>query len=128
MKTLVKTLAITLFIGALSSNVMASETTNYNTYANDLKSHLTSLQQTQELDQFQSLLNETKELAINAKNTLDETFIDRMDARDNTAQVHQIVYQEWRLNQLIDSLDNAASHSNLDQAKDEILFNAGNIL
>ena len=122
-KTLAKTFALALFAGVVSTNVMAAQPSDdYATYANQLKANLTALQQTQDLTQFQRLVNESLDLAINAKNTVGQTFIDRMDARDNAMEQNRIDYQEWKLSKLINSLEAASNKASLTSAKDSVLF------
>lgn len=141
MKSLTKTFALTFLAGLLSANVMAASNnvterfididgstykltevskTGYDFYADELKSNLTSLQQAQGLEQFQSLLSKTKDLALNAKKSLG--IPDGLDGRAKRAALNQMTYQEWKLGQLIDSLDTASNQSDLSQAKDAVLF------
>ncbi|MDY4280722.1 hypothetical protein ACLSYX_11320 [[Pasteurella] aerogenes] len=141
MKSLTKTVALTFLAGLLSANVMAAgdnvterfididgstykltevSKTGYDFYADELKSNLTSLQQAQGLEQFQSLLSKTKDLALNAKKSLG--IPDGLDGRAKRAALNQMTYQEWKLGQLIDSLDTASNQSDLSQAKDAVLF------
>lgn len=148
MKTLAKTLALTLFAGIVSSNVMASTAVadrfveidgntykltqvtknNYDVYAAQLKSNLSALQQTQDLAQFQRLANETLDLVINAKNAVAETFVDRMDSRDNQVEKARLNYQQWKLAQLINSLESASKQDSLTSAKDNVLFSMVNAI
>ena len=124
MKTLAKTFTLALFAGIVSTNVMAAQPSDddYATYANQLKANLTALQQTQDLTQFQRLVNESLDLAVNAKNTVGQTFIDRMDASDNAMEQNRIDYQEWKLVKLINSLEAASNKASLTSAKDSVLF------
>ncbi|VEG72991.1 Uncharacterised protein [[Pasteurella] aerogenes] len=124
MKTLVKTFTLALFAGIVSTNVMAAQPSDddYATYANQLKANLTALQQTQDLTQFQRLVNESLDLAVNAKNTVGQTFINRMDASDNAMEQNRIDYQEWKLVKLINSLEAASNKASLTSAKDSVLF------
>ncbi|MGQ9445819.1 Uncharacterised protein [[Pasteurella] aerogenes] len=125
MKTLAKTFALALFAGVLSTNVMAAQSSNdYATYSSQLKANLAALQHTQDTAQFQRLVNETLDLAINAKNTVGQTFTDRMDASDNAMEQQRINYQEWKLAKLINSLESASSKINLTSMKGTVLFNA----
>ena len=125
MKTLAKTFALALFAGILSTNVMAAQSSNdYATYSSQLKANLAALQHTQDTAQFQRLVNETLDLAINAKNTVGQTFTDRMDASDNAMEQQRINYQEWKLAKLINSLESASSKINLTSMKGTVLFNA----
>ena len=125
MKTLAKTFALALFAGVLSTNVMAAQSSNdYATYSSQLKANLAALQHTQDTAQFQRLVNETLDLAINAKNTVGQTFTDRMDASDNAMEQQRITYQEWKLAKLINSLESASSKINLTSMKETVLFNA----
>ncbi|MDY4479925.1 MAG: hypothetical protein SPE33_07820 [[Pasteurella] aerogenes] len=125
MKTLAKTFALALFAGVLSTNVMAAQSSNdYATYSSQLKANLAALQHTQDTTQFQRLVNETLDLAINAKNTVGQTFTDRMDASDNAMEQQRINYQEWKLAKLINSLESASSKINLTSMKGTVLFNA----
>ena len=125
MKTLAKTFALALFAGVLSTNVMAAQSSNdYATYSSQLKANLAALQHTQDTAQFQRLVNETLDLAINAKNTVGQTFTDRMDASDNAMEQQRINYQEWKLAKLINSLESASSKTNLTSMKGTVLFNA----
>ncbi len=125
MKTLAKTFALALFAGVLSTNVMAAQSSNdYATYSSQLKANLAALQHTQDTAQFQRLVNETLDLAINAKNTVGQTFTDRMDASDNAMEQQRINYQEWKLAKLINSLESASSKINLTSMKETVLFNA----
>lgn len=148
MKTLAKTLALTLFAGIVSSNVMASTAVadhfveidgntykltqvtknNYDVYAAQLKSNLSALQQTQDLAQFQRLANETLDLVINAKNAVADTFVDRMDSRDNQVEKARLNYQQWKLAQLINSLESASKQDSLTSAKDNVLFSMVNAI
>lgn len=148
MKTLAKTLALTLFAGIVSSNVMASTAVadhfveidgntykltqvtknNYDVYAAQLKSNLSALQQMQDLAQFQRLANETLDLVINAKNAVAETFVDRMDSRDNQVEKARLNYQQWKLAQLINSLESASKQDSLTSAKDNVLFSMVNAI
>ncbi|MDY4479800.1 MAG: hypothetical protein SPE33_07180 [[Pasteurella] aerogenes] len=124
MKTLAKTFTLALFAGIVSTNVMAAQPSDddYATYANQLKVNLTALQQTQDLTQFQRLVNESLDLAVNAKNTVSQTFINRMDASDNAMEQNRIDYQEWKLVKLINSLEAASNKASLTSAKDSVLF------
>ncbi len=124
MKTLAKTFTLALFAGIVSTNVMAAQPSDddYATYANQLKANLTALQQTQDLTQFQRLVNESLDLAVNAKNTVGQTFINRMDASDNAMEQNRIDYQEWKLVKLINSLEAASNKASLTSAKDSVLF------
>ncbi len=124
MKTLAKTFTLALFAGIVSTNVMAAQPSDddYATYTNQLKVNLTALQQTQDLTQFQRLVNESLDLAVNAKNTVGQTFIDRMDASDNAMEQNRIDYQEWKLVKLINSLEAASNKASLTSAKDSVLF------
>lgn len=125
MKTLAKTFALALFAGVLSTNVMAAQSSNdYATYSSQLKANLAALQHTQDTAQFQRLVNETLDLAINTKNTVGQTFTDRMDASDNAMEQQRINYQEWKLAKLINSLESASSKTNLTSMKGTVLFNA----
>lgn len=125
MKTLAKTFALALFAGIVSTNVMAAQSSNdYATYSSQLKANLAALQHTQDTAQFQRLVNETLDLAINAKNTVGQTFTDRMDASDNAMEQQRINYQEWKLAKLINSLESASSKINLTSMKGTVLFNA----
>ena len=125
MKTLAKTFALALFAGIVSTNVMAAQSSNdYATYSSQLKANLAALQHTQDTAQFQRLVNETLDLAINAKNTVGQTFTDRMDASDNAMEQQRINYQEWKLAKLINSLESASSKINLTSMKETVLFNA----
>ncbi len=125
MKTLAKTFALALFAGVLSTNVMAAQSSNdYATYSSQLKANLAALQHTQDTAQFQRLVNETLDLAINAKNTVGQTFTDRMDASDNAMEQQRINYQEWKLAKLINSLESASSKTDLTSMKGTVLFNA----
>ncbi len=124
MKTLAKTFTLAFFAGIVSTNVMAAQPSDddYATYANQLKANLTALQQTQDLTQFQRLVNESLDLAVNAKNTVGQTFINRMDASDNAMEQNRINYQEWKLVKLINSLEAASNKASLTSAKDSVLF------
>ena len=124
MKTLAKTFTLALFAGIVSTNVMAAQPSDddYATYANQLKANLTALQQTQDLTQFQRLVNESLDLAVNVKNTVSQTFINRMDASDNAMEQNRIDYQEWKLVKLINSLEAASNKASLTSAKDSVLF------
>ncbi|MDY2796839.1 hypothetical protein ACEE49_08020 [[Pasteurella] aerogenes] len=124
MKTLAKTFTLALFAGIVSTNVMAAQPSDddYATYTNQLKANLTALQQTQDLTQFQRLVNESLDLAVNAKNTVGQTFIDRMDASDNAMEQNRIDFQEWKLVKLINSLEAASNKASLTSAKDSVLF------
>ncbi|MCI7718728.1 hypothetical protein ACEF11_09865 [[Pasteurella] aerogenes] len=125
MKTLAKTFALALFAGIVSTNVMAAQSSNdYATYSSQLQANLAALQHTQDTAQFQRLVNETLDLAINAKNTVGQTFTDRMDASDNAMEQQRINYQEWKLAKLINSLESASSKINLTSMKGTVLFNA----
>ncbi|MFZ7173475.1 hypothetical protein ACLSYX_01305 [[Pasteurella] aerogenes] len=125
MKTLAKTFALALFAGIVSTNVMAAQSSNdYATYSSQLKANLAALRHTQDTAQFQRLVNETLDLAINAKNTVGQTFTDRMDASDNAMEQQRINYQEWKLAKLINSLESASSKINLTSMKETVLFNA----
>ncbi|MFZ7214927.1 hypothetical protein ACLSYY_04760 [[Pasteurella] aerogenes] len=129
MKTLAKTFALALFAGVLSTNVMAAQSSNdYATYSSQLKANLAALQHTQDTAQFQHLVNETLDLAINAKNTVGQTFTDRMDASDNAMEQQRITYQEWKLEKLINSLESASSKTDLTSMKDPALFDMINAI
>ncbi|MGV3227626.1 hypothetical protein ACEE49_11205 [[Pasteurella] aerogenes] len=75
-----------------------------------------------ELTQFKLLFNESLDLAGNAKNTVGQTVIDRMDASDNAMEQNRMDFQEWKLVKLINSLEAASNKDRLTSAKDRGFF------
>ncbi|ABR73596.1 hypothetical protein CBG46_04285 [Actinobacillus succinogenes] len=103
-----------------SHQAVKTENNRYDALKSELNSKLVQLNQASEMNAFNALAAEAKELAQQTKAAaLAQTF-NYGEPSDNRRAELGVNYVSWKLNKLIDSLDQAAAQSDLAAAKTEI--------
>lgn len=96
------------------------ETNRYDALKTALNTKLNQLNQASDIATFNRLATDAKELAQQAKAAIKAQTFDFGESADNRRAQLDATYAGWKLNKLIDSLEQAATQSDLTAAKTEI--------
>ncbi|SEQ36522.1 hypothetical protein [Basfia succiniciproducens] len=97
-----------------------AETNRYEALKTELDAKLAQLSQASDMTAFNALATDAKELAQQTKAAVLAQTFDFGEASDNRRAELDADYSGWKLNKLIDSLDQAATKADLAAAKTEI--------
>lgn len=95
---------------------MQIQTERYSATREALDAKLLELAQAQDKPQFDSLLQQSRQLAQQAKAYTQDLYVDWGDATDNRRVEEDIFYKQYKLNNIIKSLDQAEQMSQTDFA------------